>query len=646
MLSTRSGRSGSVEGQTVSFATMSGGELTDLAAARARVQEEIHREQRRLLDRADTAGIGAIAVLTPALLWDFVDRTLLFGWGATLLVLTLTCGPLAVPESQVGTTARVRRTIWIWGSSLLWAALPWLDIGAVEQGAVAWILVFVAVYGITSDVVFLPQTDPNGLYRLLSGYTTSFIVVLAIAQQWGAVVSVVGFLWLLAIGGLGWSQLTHNLTDKRIETELRLLVDELTGVGTRIAAILAIDDLRASDAADIHCVFLDIDDFKHLNDTYGYAAGDAALCGVADLMRAALPDDWQVARFGGDEFVAIGASMPDLRALDEVEVSLSAHGEGPRLRLALSVGVTRISRDAADPDVLFREAGEALRIAKTTGKHRTVEMTTERREHYATRLDLGRAVGRAIEREEIIAFGHLIVDLHDGAPAGVELLARWPRADGTVTMPGEFVPVVEEQGRGAQLGDLMMRHAVTFGRRLVTAGLPHFLTVNLSARHLFHRDLAAEIATLLRDAELPAAQLVLEITESQHLPQSSAWKATATELRALGVGLAIDDFGTGYSSMEQLLSMPFSHLKADRIITTAHERPGAGDLASAVAAMATGAGMVAIAEGIETDDQRRQMIDAGYCYGQGFLFGKPQPLDELFDEFTSTASDTTSPVQQ
>jgi len=625
---------------------MSGGNLDALGAARARIRREINVEQRRLLDLTDTLGILVVGLGVPFFLWDHIGHGRLLLWGGVLLTLTLVGGPVTTRADSTNRFVAVLRTMWIWGTSILWAALPWLDPSAVETGTVAWILVFVVVYGIASDVIFLPQTDDMALVTLLSGYASSFVIALLVARQWGAAVAVVGFLALLTLGGRGWRQLIGLLTDKRIESELHALVDELTGVGTRVTATLAVEELRTAGVDDVHCMILDIDDFEKLNDTYGYPTGDTVLKTVAQTLCETLPAEWQVARLGGDEFVAVGSIAPELHGMRDVCVRLPGLGSGSELTVAVSIGTTALPAAEAGADDLFREANAALRIAKSTGKHRVVEMTARLRAQESQRLALGAATSAALETREIVAYAQAITDLHTGLPVGAELLARWPQDDGSIVMPDDFIPVIEQQGRGPQLGDLMMRYAVDLVSAARLAGGDQYATVNLSARHLFHRNLPTEVDALVRSAGIPAERLVLEITESQHLPQSSIWRTTAEELREIGVGLAIDDFGTGYSSMEQLLSMPFSHLKVDRIITSSQRRPGVSELAAAIAAMAHGGGMTAIAEGIETEVECDQMIAAGYRYGQGFLFGKPQPLDELLDEFTSMASDTTSPVQQ
>ena len=162
-----------------------------------------------------------------------------------------------------------------------------------------------------------------------------------------------------------------------------------------------------------------------------------------------------------------------------------------------------------------------------------------------------------------------------------------------------------------------------------------FASVNISARHLYHRRLPAEVLALLGKYNVNPERLVLEITESQHLPSSPIWKDTADQLRTLGIGLAMDDLGTGYATVEQLLAVPFSHVKVDQVLTHSLDRAGTAELAAAIASIARGAGMTAIIEGIETSEELAAMITAGYRYGQGFHFHRPEPLADAVTTIVS-----------
>lgn len=593
-------------------------------------RNELYIVRRGFGDKVDAVGVAAIGLFTPLLLRDEMPETALLVWGLSLVAVALLTS-ISTPNMGAGVLRWMSRFLWNWSSSILWAALPWLSPSALEVDHVAWIVVFVVVYGVATDVVFLPQTLEVLMYHFVAVYAGSALVALVWAGQWGPAAAVLGSTVAICIGGNSWLSMANRLIEQRDASATRAMTDDLTGLASREGAVARVEQIRRDTPPDrlVHCLFADLDDFKQLNDTYGYEFGDTALRHVAGHLRAQLPDEWTIARFGGDEFVAIGLEAPALEGILDLTLPLPNDRGGIEVSHRLSVGMTSRPAAEADAAVLLREAAGALRRAKRLGKHRLVEMTEELRVGDDARARLGSRLTGALQRGEIEPWGQPIVDLRTGLPVGVELLARWPQADGTMVMPSDFVPLIEDQGLGPQLGMVMIAHGIDLLAAFAEEGRGVFVTVNLSARHLFHRSLPNEIHDLLRDRGVPPGRLVLEITESQHLPSSPVWKETARQLRVLGVGLAIDDFGTGYSSMEQLLSMPFTHLKVDRLVTRSIDRPGAHDLAAAMAAMAHGAGMMPIAEGIETESERSAMVAAGYVHGQGFLFAVPRPLGEV-----------------
>jgi diguanylate cyclase (GGDEF)-like protein len=593
-------------------------------------RNELYIVRRGLGDTVDAVGIAAIGLFVPLVLREEMPMTALVVWGVSLAAVALLTS-VTTPAIGPGLPRWILRFVWNWGSTVIWAALPWLSPAALEVDHVAWIVVFVVVYGVATDVVFLPQTLEILMYHFVAVYAGSALVALVWVGQWGPAAAVLGSTVAICVGGNTWLSMANRLIEQRDESATRAMTDDLTGLSSREGAVARVEQIRRDAPPDrfVHCLFADLDDFKQLNDTYGYEFGDTALRHVAGHLRSRLPGEWTIARFGGDEFVAIGLDPPVLKGILDLTLPLPTDRGGIEVTHRLSIGMT--SRPAADADaaVLFREAGGALRRAKSLGKHRVVEMTDELRVGDDARARLGSRLSGALQRGEIEPWGQPIVDLRTGLPIGVEVLARWPQADGSMVMPSDFVPLIEDQGLGPQLGMVMLAHGIDLLAAFAEEGRSVFVTVNISARHLFHRRLPNEIHDLLRDRGVPPGRLVLEITESQHLPSSPVWKETAGRLRVLGVGLAIDDFGTGYSSMEQLLSMPFTHLKVDRLVTRSIDRPGAHDLAAAMAAMAHGAGMMPIAEGIETESERRAMVAAGYIHGQGFLFAVPRPLEEV-----------------
>ena len=608
---------------------------SDAGSTRESATDAANREafstHRRLLGNLVVVGDLAVATGTVIALWDHASQVALIIWGFATAITSYCWEVLQRRYPDMSRDNDVLRDRWGWVSTLTWAALPWLAVGSVGIGSVAWILVFVIVYSVATDLLFLSQSDAPSLDLMVLTYGGSFLLVFATELQLLPIGATLVASGTIVAASTTWSKLSDELIEKRVESDERSRVDALTGLATRSAATQAVEALVAAGARDLHCAFLDIDDFKHMNDNHGYAAGDAALQAVGRLLREHVPASWTVARFGGDEFVAVGSEPADFQGLINADLRLAGHAD-LEIAQSLSVGVTSLPADRPNlSSDLFREAAAALRFAKRLGKHQVMEMSDELRSLEDSKVQLGGRAGAALEAGEIVPWAQTIVELRSGEPLGIELLARWMQPDGTMIMPDTFIPVIEDQGRGPTLGLVMITHAIEALAHPMLRTRSTFVTVNISARHLYHRRLPAEILTLLGRHNVAPERLVLEITESQHLPSSPIWQETALQLRTLGIGLAMDDFGTGYSSMEQLLEVPFTHVKLDRLITQALDRPGAAELASAIAAMADGSGMTSIAEGIETDEQVRAMCHAGYHLGQGYHFHRPAPLAQVMD---------------
>jgi len=579
-------------------------------------------------------GDSAVAVMATIALWDFDRNALLVVWAISIILTSFMWEAFQRRHPEMSETTDGPRDFVAWIQTVVWAALPWLINNQLSNGKVVWVLVFVVTYGIATDLLFLSQTDARSLDVMVLAYGISYLVAFSTELQLLPMAAVLLMCGSSVLGGKAWSEVATELIHKRVASEERRRTDDLTGLATRNAAIENVQRLIDS-GGEVHCAFIDVDDFKHLNDNHGYSVGDAVLVEVGKLLCAHLPASWIVARFGGDEFVAAGIEPASFEDLIEIEIQLRDHG-GLEIAQSLSIGLATVLAGQSSVEDLFREAASALRFAKRLGKHQVLEITDELRMLEKTKLEVGDRVSTALESGEIMPWAQVIVDLSTGEAVGLELLARWEQPDGSMVPPEVFVPIIEHQGRGPALGLAMVTHAIEALASPCLRDRPDFLAVNLSARHLYHRRLPAEILALLVHHDVEAKRLILEITESQHLPSSPIWRDTANQLRTLGLGLAMDDFGSGYASLDQLLEVPFSHIKVDRVITQATWRPGAPELASAIAAMAKGAGMVTIVEGIETEEQWTAMSAAGCQLGQGFLFHAPESLaDILAEEFTN-----------
>ncbi len=594
---------------------------------------EVFDIQRLHLGQTEVLGDLLVALTIPLVLWNDLPRTLLVAWGTLV-------GVLAIAWKLVDRFLPDRRfaeggihQFMGWFQTIVWGALPWLALPALADRGVVWVMVFVVVIAISADTLFTTQTSDLAVDEMVVAYTLSYLVAFALSGAYLAFVMCLLAYLNIAMAGAGFGRITEALITKREESERMVREDSLTGLGNRTAAIEAVQAMHERGVSEFYCAFVDVDDFKQLNDNYGYLIGDIALRAVGETLLERFPPGWVVCRFGGDEFVGVGDTGDfDPRSLIEARISIEPH-EGLVLSQPLSVGMTSIPAARASADRLFREAAAALRQAKRLGKHQAVQMTDTLRVAESDNVRLGSRAEAALENREIVPWAQPIVNLRTGQPAGMELLARWPQADGSMIMPSQFVPVIEDQGRGPALGLLMIGHAVSALSEPPLRHTSAFVSVNLSAQHLFHRRLPEEIRDLLHQTGVRPERLIVEITESQHLRPSPIWRETAAALNHLGVGLAIDDFGKGYSSLDQLLSMPFSHLKVDKLITHAINRPGASDLAAAIVAVAHGVEMSTVAEGIETEEQRDAMAAAGCTYGQGYLFARPAPLAEVLAAF-------------
>jgi diguanylate cyclase (GGDEF)-like protein len=396
--------------------------------------------------------------------------------------------------------------------------------------------------------------------------------------------------------------------------------DSLTGLPNRPLFERRIAETLAADESAV-VAFLDLDDFKRVNDSLGHAAGDRLLEICGERLRGALRAHDTVARLGGDEFAILAVDVVDVDAfVDRIFSVLAAPVmlEGKRLHLRASIG---IATTEAGPDLL-RNADLAMYAAKAAGTDRCALFTNDMHVHAVERLDRREQLERAIENEELVLHYQPIVDLDLGRVAGFEALVRWEHPVRGFLGPGEFIPLAEETGLIVPLGRWVLREAAR--QAALWAGAP-YLSVNVASAQLEQPGFVDEVALALRDGGLDTARLMLEVTESSLVGDAEAERLQA--LRRLGIRLAIDDFGTGYSSLSYLRRFPMDVLKIDRSFT----RDACNDsaLLQAIVAMGESLGLVLIPEGIEEPEQADALRALGCRVGQGYLFGRPVPADEL-----------------
>ncbi len=385
-------------------------------------------------------------------------------------------------------------------------------------------------------------------------------------------------------------------------------------------------------------LFLDVDNFKNINDSLGHDAGDRLLQAVAQrIIRTSRSSD-TVARLGGDEFgillQGLGTPAHAQRIADALIESLGAPFslDDREVRVTASVGVAFSAADTS-AKALLSNADLAMYHAKTAGKDRHVTFQPQMRTLLHERLRLEADIGRALDREEFFLEYQPIVDLGSRIILGVEALVRWRHPEAGVLMPASFIHVLEERGQIAGLGRWVLEHAcrdICAWRRSIAGGCGLRLAVNISARHLQHGELVRDVLAALEGSGFEAGNLVIELTESTLMYNTEVNLERLHRLKALGVKLAIDDFGTGYSSLSYLHRFPIDILKIDRSfvnrLTGSSDGP---DLARAVITLGETLGLDTVAEGIELEPQVSALLALGCVAGQGYLFAQPRSLEQL-----------------
>ena len=429
----------------------------------------------------------------------------------------------------------------------------------------------------------------------------------------------------------------------RREEELAFLAthDALTGLPNRTLILDRVEQMLARSARSqtpVAALFVDLDNFKSINDTLGHSVGDELLRTVASRLDGVVRGADALGRLGGDEFVVIsdGVSLeagPELiaeRLLDALKepFDLGAGGE-TRLTVTASVGIAMGERTSAEE--LLRDADIAMYRAKWDGKNRYVVFETGMHDTMQSRMELAMDLRDALEREEFLLVYQPTFALSDMSPTGVEALIRWRHPTRGVLQPEDFIPLLEETGLITEIGKWVLREACAQGAAWRAAGYRIGMAVNVSARQLDSDQLVADVERALSDSGLDPAALTLEITESMLMRNVEETAGRLTALKALGVRIAIDDFGTGYSSLAHLQRFPVDALKIDRsfISGVSHTKQGE-TLIHTLVQLGKALSIETFTEGIERQLELALLRDEDCEGGQGFLYARP--LDALDTE--------------
>jgi len=429
---------------------------------------------------------------------------------------------------------------------------------------------------------------------------------------------------------------------KRTDEYIRhmALHDKLTGLPNRVLLQEHAEVAIARARRTLHAVgilLLDLDRFKHINDSLGHHVGDEVLQIVAKRLSDCVRSSDTVVRMGGDEFVVL---LSDLNQREEAQkiatkildvlaedVVVGSH----MLRITPSIGVACCPQDGGDLSTLLKHADAAMYHAKDMGRNNVQVFTPKLNERLTHRLELEADLSHAVGRGELVLHYQPLVDARTGLISGVEALVRWKHPVRGLVSPAEFIPLAEETGLILPIGEWVLRTACQQIKAISDSiGTPLRLAVNLSPRQFTQPSLLEMVRHALASARLHPEQLELEITEGVLMHDIEQTMQTLEALREIGVHLAVDDFGTGFSSLSYLSRFPIHTLKVDRsFVRDIGQDKNNTAIASAVISMAHTLGLKVVAEGVETQAQREFLRERRCDELQGFLFSKPVPIEEL-----------------
>jgi diguanylate cyclase (GGDEF)-like protein len=410
--------------------------------------------------------------------------------------------------------------------------------------------------------------------------------------------------------------------------------DALTSLPNRTLILDRVEQLMVRarrEKTPLAALFIDLDNFKAINDSLGHACGDELLQAVAARLTAVVRESDAVGRLGGDEFVVIASELsftsgPELiaeRLLEALDQPFRVSGrDQTSLKLTASIGIAAGDRESADE--LLRDADVAMNQAKWDGRHPYVMFEAGMQTAVQSRMELEMDLRVALENDEFYLVYQPTFSLHDMAPTGMEALIRWRHATRGTVQPNDFIPLLEETGLIVEIGKWVLLEACLQGVRWHEAGYPIGVAINVSARQLDTDEFVVDVEGTLRETGLAPQMLTIEITESALMRDVQQTAARLAKVKQLGVRIAIDDFGTGYSSMASLQQLSVDALKIDRSFITqmTHNKEGETIIRTLVQ-LGKALSIETLAEGIEQAHELSLLQGQSCDSGQGFLFARP-----------------------
>jgi len=472
-------------------------------------------------------------------------------------------------------------------------------------------------------------------------------------QSMTIAVPLVGFLFTLMVGVSLWRRIgmiEHTLEEQRDRLDYIAYHDYLTQLANRAHFISVLEKTLINahtNSLHVGLVFLDLDRFKEINDSFGHSVGDVVLCEIAERLKASVCAQALIARLGGDEFTVIVEGM-NQEALSTMAQSIIAmiqkpiYVHGTEIYLTCSIGISLFPKDARDAEALLRNADTAMYKAKNKGKNTFQFYNQSMTDASVARLHMENQLRKAIEEDTLELYYQPQIDVGKRVIWGVEALLRWNDTVLGSVSPAIFIPLAEETGLILPLGNWVLHQAIKQQSLWIGQGVaPQIIAVNIAAKQIYHTDLAGIVKGLLQMYGVPPSMLELEITERIIVENPQHATEVLNTLRLLGVRISMDDFGTGYSSLSYLKTLPIDKIKIDQsfIKGIPHVKED-GEIVKTIIRLAKGLGLYVIAEGVERVEQAHFLQHEGCSEMQGYLYAKPMnalALEHFIETFSLDA---------
>lgn len=507
---------------------------------------------------------------------------------------------------------------------------------------------YIAVRDLISAIDYLKQYEDfllGELRDLDTKIQNESNIKLKNTQKMVIAIPLLAFIFTFTVGIILWytiGKIEKKLEEQRDILDYTAYHDYLTKLANRAQFITILEktlDKAQQQSFQVGLLFIDLDRFKEINDSFGHSVGDLVLCEIADWLNAIAAKDALIARLGGDEFTLIVEDKTNEEIehlvnniIDIIQKPLTFYAT--EMYLTCSIGISFFPKDAKDAESLLRNADTAMYKAKNKGKNTFQFYNQSMTEASIERLQMENHLRRAIEKDELVLYYQPQVDAENHKITGAEVLLRWNDSVLGNVSPAKFIPLAEETGLILPLGDWVLKEAFIQQSKWLQSGIaPDVLAINIAAKQIYYTDLVATITNLLETYEIDPHTIELEITERIIVENPDYTIKVLNTLRSLGVRISIDDFGTGYSSLSYLKTLPLDKIKIDqsfiRGIPASHED---AQIIKTIISLSQGLNKSVIAEGVETEGQKSFLQEAGCSEMQGYLFAKPLPAVE-FEQF-------------